>query len=89
LARNFGYFVGKDKKIRVHTISRSSKSTSARQGAKRCRRVINYAEKIVPICNSIGSECGDYTINLFSNVTKKVTLQNLYHDHAFYNIMVS
>jgi enoyl-[acyl-carrier protein] reductase I len=89
VARNFGYFVGKDKKIRVNTISRSSKSTSARQGAKRYRRFINYAEKIVPIGNAIGFECVDYTMNLFSDVTKKVTHQNLYHDQAFYNIMVS
>jgi enoyl-[acyl-carrier protein] reductase I len=73
----------------VNTIARSSKSISARQGAKRCRRFINYAEKILPIGNAIGFECVNYTINLFSDVTKKVTLQNLYHNQAFYNIMVS
>ena len=80
MTRNFVYFSGKDKKIRVYTISRLLKHTSARQGAKRFTRCINCAEKIFPLGNAIDSECPDCALTLFSDFPKKVTLQNLYHD---------
>ena len=80
VTRNFVYFIGKDKKIRVYTISRLLKPTSARQGAKRFTRCINCAEKIFPLGNAIDSECKDYALTLFSDFSKKVTFQNLYHD---------
>lgn len=71
VTRNFVYFIGKDKKIRVYTISRLLKPTSARQGAKRFTSCINCAEKIFPLGNAM---------TLFSDFFKKVTFQNLYRD---------
>ena len=80
VTRNFVYFIGKDKKIRVYTISRLLKPTATRQGVKRFTRGSNCAEKIFPLGNAIDSECKDYALTLFSDFPKKVTFQNLYHD---------
>lgn len=89
VARSFGYFFGKDKKVRVNTISQSSTPISAGQGVKEFTGFMNYAEKMYPLGNVTALECADYTLTLFSDFTKKVTLQNLYHDGGFSNMGVS
>lgn len=89
IARSFGYFFGKDKKVRVNTISQSPTPTTAGQGVKGFDGFIAYAEKMSPLGNASAQECADYTISLFSDLTKKVTLQNLFHDGGFSNIGVS
>ena len=89
IARSFGYFFGKDKKVRVNTISQSPTPTTAGQGVKGFDGFIAYAEKMSPLGNATAQECADYTITLFSDLTKKVTLQNLYHDGGFSNMGVS
>ena len=50
---------------------------------------LNYAEKMSPLGNASALECADYTISLFSDLTKKVTLQNLFHDGGFSNVGIS
>ncbi|MDT0295579.1 enoyl-ACP reductase [Mesonia ostreae] len=89
IARSFGYFFGKDKKVRVNTISQSPTPTTAGQGVKGFDGFIAYAEKMSPLGNATADECADYTLTLFSDLTKKVTLQNLYHDGGFSNMGVS
>ena len=89
VARSFGYFFGKDKKVRVNTISQSPTPTSAGQGVKGFTGFMNYAEKMSPLGNATALECADYTLTLFSDLTKKVTLQNLFHDGGFSNMGVS
>ena len=89
IARSFGYFFGKDHKVRVNTISQSPTPTTAGQGVKGFDGFINYAEKMSPLGNATALECADYTISLFSDLTKKVTLQNLFHDGGFSNMGVS
>ncbi|MEH6408063.1 MAG: SDR family oxidoreductase [Leeuwenhoekiella sp.] len=89
IARSFGYFFGKDKKVRVNTISQSPTPTTAGQGVKGFDGFIAYAEKMSPLGNATALECADYTISLFSDLTKKVTLQNLFHDGGFSNMGVS
>ncbi len=89
IARSFGYFFGKDKKVRVNTISQSPTPTTAGQGVKGFDGFIAYAEKMSPLGNATALECADYTISLFSDLTKKVTLQNLFHDGGFSNVGVS
>ncbi|MDC6351738.1 SDR family oxidoreductase [Zeaxanthinibacter sp. PT1] len=89
VARSFGYFFGKDKKVRVNTISQSPTPTTAGQGVKGFDGFISYAEKMSPLGNATAQECADYTISLFSDLTKKVTMQNLFHDGGFSNMGVS
>ncbi|CAM1365415.1 Enoyl-(acyl-carrier-protein) reductase (NADH) [Tenacibaculum litopenaei] len=89
IARSFGYFFGRDHKVRVNTISQSPTPTTAGSGVKGFDGFINYAEKMSPLGNATALECADYTISLFSDLTKKVTLQNLFHDGGFSNVGVS
>ena len=89
IARSFGYFFGKEKKVRVNTISQSPTPTTAGKGVTGFDGFINYAEKMSPLGNASAEECADYTITLFSDLTKKVTLQNLFHDGGFSNVGVS
>ena len=89
VARSFGYFFGKDKKVRVNTISQSPTPTTAGQGVKGFDGFIKYAEKMSPLGNATAIDCANYTITLFSDLTKRVTLQNLYNDGGFSNMGVS
>ncbi len=89
IARSFGYFFGVEKKVRVNTISQSPTRTTAGSGVKGFDGFFNYADKMSPLGNATALECADYTISLFSDLTKKVTLQNLFHDGGFSNMGVS
>ncbi|UOB17675.1 enoyl-ACP reductase FabI [Abyssalbus ytuae] len=89
VARSFGYFFGKDKKVRVNTISQSPTPTTAGQGVKGFGGFISYAEKMSPLGNASALDCADYTVSLFSDLTRKVTMQNLFHDGGFSNTGVS
>ena len=83
VARSFGYFYGKEKKVRVNTISQSPTPTTAGQGVKGFDGFINYAEKMSPLGNASALDCANYTVSLFSDLTKMVTMQNLMHDGGF------
>jgi enoyl-[acyl-carrier protein] reductase I len=89
IARSFGYFFGRDHKVRVNTISQSPTPTTAGTGVKGFDGFIAYSEKMSPLGNATALECADYTISMFSDLTKKVTLQNLFHDGGFSNMGVS
>ncbi len=89
IARSFGYFFGKDKNVRVNTISQSPTPTTAGQGVKGFDGFIAYADKMSPLGNATAIDCANYTISLFSDLTKRVTLQNLYNDGGFSNMGVS
>ncbi|NLP58197.1 enoyl-ACP reductase [Lutibacter sp. B1] len=89
VARSFGYFFGRDKKVRVNTISQSPTVTTAGSGVKGFDGFLAFADKMSPLGNASALECADYTISLFSDLTKKVTLQNLFHDGGFSNMGVS
>lgn len=89
VARSFGYFFGRDHKVRVNTISQSPTPTTAGSGVKGFGGFLEYAEKMSPLGNATALECANYTISLFSDLTKKVTLQNLFHDGGFSNMGIS
>ena len=89
IARSFGYFFGKDKKVRVNTISQSPTLTTAGKGVAGLDGFLKYAEKMSPLGNATAKECADYTVSLFSDYTRKVTLQNLFHDGGFSSVGVS
>lgn len=89
IARSFGYFFGTDKNVRVNTISQSPTPTTAGNGVKGFDGFIAYAEKMSPLGNATAQDCADYTVSLFSDLTKRVTMQNLFHDGGFSNVGVS
>jgi enoyl-[acyl-carrier protein] reductase I len=89
VARSFGYFFSRDKKVRVNTISQSPTPTTAGSGVKGFDGFLAYADKMSPLGNATALECADYAISLFSDLTRKVTLQNLYNDGGFSNMGVS
>jgi enoyl-[acyl-carrier protein] reductase I len=89
IARSFGYHFGKQKNVRVNTISQSPTPTTAGKGVKGFDGFIAYADKMSPLGNATAEDCADYTITLFSDLTKRVTLQNLFNDGGFSNMGVS
>ena len=89
IARSFGYFFGKDKNVRVNTISQSPTLTTAGKGVKGLDGFLNYAEQTAPLGNATAEDCANYSVMMFSDYTKRVTLQNLYNDGGFSNVGVS
>ena len=89
IARSFGYFFGKDKKVRVNTISQSPTPTKAGHGVKGFDEFISYSEAMAPLGNATALDCANYTVAMFSDLTKRVTLQNLYNDGGYSNMGVS
>lgn len=89
IARSFGYHWGVRKKVRVNTISQSPTATTAGSGVKGFDGFIKYADRMSPLGNASADECANYVISMFSDLTKKVTMQNLFHDGGFSNMGVS
>jgi len=89
IARSFGYFFGEKFKVRVNTISQSPTPTTAGQGVKGFDSFMAFADKMAPLGNASADECANYIVSMFSDLTKKVTLQNLYHDGGFTKMGVS
>lgn len=89
IARSFGYHWGVRNKVRVNTISQSPTATTAGSGVKGFDGFINYADKMSPLGNASADDCAGYVVTMFSDLTRKVTMQNLYHDGGFSNMGVS
>lgn len=83
VTRMFGYYYGIKKKVRVNTISQSPTRTTAGSGVKGFEGFISYAEKMSPLGNASGEDCANYCVVMFSDLTKMVTMQNLFHDGGF------
>ncbi|MES2777690.1 MAG: SDR family oxidoreductase [Bacteroidota bacterium] len=83
IARSFGYHYGIKKKVRINTISQSPTRTTAGSGVKGFDGFINYAEKMSPLGNADSVDCANYCVMMFSDMTKFVTMQNLFHDGGF------
>lgn len=82
-ARSFGYHWAVKKKVRVNTISQSPTMTTAGQGVKGFHEFFDYADKMSPLGNATADDCAKFCISLFSDYTRMVTMQNLYHDGGF------
>ena len=89
IARSFGYIYGRDKKIRINTISQSPTITTAGKGVKGINDLIDFTDRMSPLGNADADECADYCVVMFSDLTKKVTMQNLFHDGGFSSMGMS
>lgn len=83
VTRSFGYHYGVKKKVRINTVSQSPTRTTAGSGVKGFDGFVTYAEKMSPLGNASAEDCANYCVTLFSDMTKMVTMQNLFHDGGF------
>lgn len=88
-ARSFGYHFGTRNKVRVNTVSQSPTRTTAGSGVKGFDEFFTYADKMSPLGNASAEACADYCVLLFSDLTRMVTMQNLYHDGGFSSMGMS
>lgn len=88
-ARSFGYHLGVAKKVRVNTISQSPTWTTAGSGVKGFQEFFDYADKMSPLGNASAEACADYCVMMFSDFTRQVTMQNLFHDGGFSSMGMS
>ena len=89
IARSFGYHYGVDKKVRINTVSQSPTKTTAGTGIKGFGDFFDYAQAIAPLGNASAEDCANYCITLFSDLTRMVTMQNLFHDGGYSTTGVS
>lgn len=83
IARSFGYYYGREKGVRINTVSQSPTVTTAGSGVKGMTDLLDFAEDLSPLGNATADDCADYCITLFSDLTRKITMQNLFNDGGF------
>ena len=89
IARSFGYIYGRERNVRVNTISQSPTVTTAGSGVKGMDGLLDFSERMSPLGNATAADCADYCVVMFSDLTRKVTMQNLYHDGGYSTTGVS
>jgi len=89
IARSFGYHYGLEKKVRINTVSQSPTKTTAGTGIKGFGDFYDYADAIAPLGNASAEDCANYCVTLFSDLTRMVTMQNLFHDGGYSSTGVS
>ena len=89
IARSFGYHYGLKKNVRINTVSQSPTITTAGSGVSGFDGFFKFADDLSPLGNATAEDCANYCISLFSDYTKKITMQNLFHDGGFSNMGMS
>lgn len=89
IVRSYGFRYGKLKKVRVNSVSQSPTKTTAGTGISGFDVMYDYADELSPLGNATADECADYVVSLFSDLTRKVTMQNLYHDGGFAHVGIT
>lgn len=89
IARTFGQYYGRHRHVRINTVSQSPTPTTAGSGVNGFDKMLTFAEKMSPLGNATADECADFVIALFSDLTRKLTMQNLFHDGGFSSVGVS
>mgnify|MGYP000918789018 FL=1 len=89
IARSFGYIYGKERHVRVNTVSQSPTATTAGAGISGFDSLVDFSERMSPLGNADASDCADVCITLFSDLTRKVTMQNIFNDGGFSSMGMS
>ena len=89
IARSFGYIYGKDRHVRVNTISQSPTATTAGAGISGFDSLVDFSDRMSPLGNADAADCADVCITLFSDLTRKVTMQNIFNDGGFSSMGMS
>jgi enoyl-[acyl-carrier protein] reductase I len=89
IARSFGYIYGKDRHVRVNTVSQSPTATTAGSGIAGFDSLVDFSDRMSPLGNADAADCADVCITLFSDLTRKVTMQNIFNDGGFSSMGMS
>lgn len=89
IARSFGYIYGREKNVRINTVSQSPTPTTAGNGVLGLGDLMDFSDRTSPLGNATADDCADYVLTLFSDLTRKVTMQNLFHDGGFASMGMS
>jgi enoyl-[acyl-carrier protein] reductase I len=89
IARSFGYIYGREKHVRINTISQSPTLTTAGSGIKGMDNLMDFSDRMSPLGNADAGDCANYCVAMFSDLTRKITMQNLYHDGGFSSMAMS
>lgn len=89
IARSFGYIYGRERFVRINTVSQSPTLTTAGSGVRVMGGLMDFTDRMAPLGNASAEECADYCVTLFSDLTRKVTMQNLFHDGGFSSMGMS
>lgn len=89
IARSFGYIYGRERKVRINTVSQSPTPTTAGSGVKGLDKLLDFSERMSPLGNADAEDCANFVVTLFSDLTKKITMQNIYHDGGFSSMGMS
>src|SRR3989339_714005 len=89
IARSFGYIYGRERKIRINTISQSPTATTAGQGIMGFDGLVDLSNRVSPLGNADAEECANFCVTMFSDFTRKITMQNIFHDGGFSSMGMS
>jgi enoyl-[acyl-carrier protein] reductase I len=89
IARSFGYIYGREKNVRINTISQSPTRTTAGSAIKGMDGLVDFTDRMSPLGNATAEECADFSVVLFSDLSRKVTMQNIFHDGGFSSMAMS
>lgn len=89
IARSFGYIYGREHRVRINTISQSPTMTTAGSGVKGFDGLMDFSDRMSPLGNADAQDCANFCVTMFSDLTKKITMQNLFHDGGFSSVGMS
>lgn len=89
ISRSFGYIYGRERRVRINTISQSPTMTTAGSGVMGFDALLDFADRMSPLGNASADECANFCITMFSDLTRKITMQNLFHDGGFSSMGMS
>lgn len=89
IARSFGYIYGRERGVRINTVSQSPTETTAGGGVMGFDALLDFSDRMSPLGNASALDCADFCITLFSDLTRKITMQNIYNDGGFSSMGMS
>ena len=89
VARSFGYIYGREKHVRINTVSQSPTATTAGSGIAGFDGLMDFSNRMSPLGNASADECANFVVTMFSDLTRKITMQNLFHDGGFSSMGMS
>lgn len=89
IARSFGYIYGRERHIRINTISQSPTATTAGSGIHGFGGLLDFSDRMSPLGNATAEECANFCVTMFSDLTRKITMQNIFHDGGFSSMGMS
>ncbi len=85
VVRNFGLIYGERKGVRINAVSQSPTPTKASAGFDRMNYFYRLTDELSPLGNANADDLADLCVMLFSDFTRKLTMQTIYNDGGFSN----